>query len=634
MEVTKKNEGTLVHGLPLFIGFIIVLLAAANFYFILRGAYGKFAFADLYPNVKSLKALYQSKKQTVAILNSVYTKNLLPEGSSWLEDNLATWNKFTSNFNYKVDIISDEFLEVKDISNFDILILPGSKSLSDKEIIKIKKYLEQGGNVLSTSGTASFSSDGKWRGWNFFSEVFGIQFSREIKNDEITKTHTLKGGQPITAEIPAGYALNIATWDKPIAVEVLEPRTIQLSYWYNYKQEQGLVREEIKKSGGIVCGQYGKGRFIWMGFEINSIIGSIENHIYLERLVKNSLNWLARNPIIYVRDWPNDFNSAALVLPYIKEGSTASAQLIQMLRNKNVPATFIVDQEQINTSNKGFLNNLYKYGEVIPAISFGFPSDLSDTSGKYFDYHSQYTSVKNSKTLLEGILKAKVNGIMPKHGLFDKSTLKALSDLDFNFLISDSINGKSLPKNIIVNKKRIVAMHKSNKDDYYIIRDRGLTDSEFQFYTYQEDIDRILFEGGLYIYEPHSDYQLMPQYAEVSNQVIDDLVHKNYWITNASQISKWLNMKNQIEVNVKQIGKSRVRLTISNYSNNAAEDIEVDVDLSEKVRNIIITAEIIGTKLPKFKKLNDDNSLRLTIDELRSNESRIYYVDYSRMTDI
>jgi hypothetical protein len=297
MEVTEKNDGVFRIGIPLFIGLIVVLFAIANFYFILRGVYGNFTSEELYPNLTSLQMLFTSQKQKAAILNSVYTKNLLPEGSTWLEDNLKTWKKFTTNFNYDFEIISDEFIETNGLSEFDLLILPGSKALSDKEIIRIKKYLEYGGNVLATSGTASYSNDGKWRGWNFFSEVFGIRFAKEIKSEEITKVHTLRGGLPLTANIPAGYSLKVATWDRPIAAEVLDPRSIQLSYWYDYKFEQGLVREEIKRSAGIVYGEYGKGRFIWMGFEINSVTGSIDDHIYLERLLGNSFNWLCRNQL-------------------------------------------------------------------------------------------------------------------------------------------------------------------------------------------------------------------------------------------------------------------------------------------------------------------------------------------------
>lgn len=634
MEVTKKNDGMFKIGIPLFIGLIVVLFAIVNFYFVLRGVYGKFTAEELYPNVTSLQTLFTSHKQKAAILNSDYTKNLLPKGSTWLEDNLKTWKKFTTNFNYEYEIVSDELIETNGLSEFDLLILPGSKSLSDKEIIRIKKYLEQGGNVLATSGTASYSNNGKWRGWNFFSEVFGIRFAKEIKSEEITKVHTLRGGLPLTANIPAGYSLKVATWDRPIAAEVLDPRSIQLSYWYDYKYEQGLVREEIKKSAGIVYGEYGKGRFIWMGFEINSIIGSIDDHVYLERLLRNSLNWLCRNPIAYVRDWPNDFNAAALFLPYFGSDFSSTSALLDIVKKKKISPTFIIDQDQIRNDNKEQLKVLSQYGEVIPAIAFGYPSALYDTTRNLFDYQSQLQSITRAKSSIEEISAKKVNGVLPLFGLFDKSTLKALTSADYNYLISDSINGNSLPKTLSWNNQRIIGMYKSSHDDNDVIGNFGLTDSVFQFYTYQEDIDRILFEGGLYMLKSHSAYQLQPQNIGVINNVIDDLRKKNFWIATASEISRWFNTKTQIEVGVKRIGSRRVRLTVSNSGESIAEKIEVDADLSEKVNNILLSAEIIGTRLPKFKKLNGGSLIRLTIDELKPHESRIYYIDYDNTKNI
>ena len=67
---------------------------------------------------------------------------------------------------------------------------------------------------------------------------------------------------PITAGIPTGYTLNIATWDRPIYAEIVEPRTTQASFWFDFRREAGLVREQIKKSAGIAFGTYGNGRFV------------------------------------------------------------------------------------------------------------------------------------------------------------------------------------------------------------------------------------------------------------------------------------------------------------------------------------------------------------------------------------
>ena len=82
------------------------------------------------------------------------------------------------------------------------------------------------------------------------------------------------------------------------------------------------------------------------------------------------------------------------------------------------------------------------------------------------------------------------------------------------------------------------------------------------------------------------------------------------------------------------MGSRRVRLTVSNSGESIAEKIEVDADLSEIINNILLSTEIIGTKLPKFKKLNGGSLIRLTIDELKPHESRIYYIDYDNTKNI
>jgi hypothetical protein len=136
------------------------------------------------------------------------------------------------------------------------------------------------------------------------------------------------------------------------------------------------------------------------------------------------------------------------------------------------------------------------------------------------------------------------------------------------------------------------------------------------------------------MFKSHFAYQLQFKNISVINTVIDDLRKKNFWIATGSEISRWFNTKAQIEVGVKKMGSRRVRLTVSNSGESIAEKIEVDADLSEKANNILLSAEIIGTKLPKFKKLNGGSLIRLTVDELKPHESRIYYIDYDDTKNI
>jgi peptidoglycan/xylan/chitin deacetylase (PgdA/CDA1 family) len=618
------NQATIIFAGSLFLAGSILV-----YYFILQGIFGRFSAAEFLPDTGIMESVVFGGEADVAILYSRYTENMLPEGSTWLSDNITTWKKFLKNMKVGYNVITDEAIETGKHSKYKILILPGSKSLSDREIVQIKKYIDEGGSVFATSGTASYSDDGKWRGWEFFSEVFGLRFSKEIENDNITKIHTLRGGLPLTANIPTGYPLKVATWDRPMAVEVLDPRTTQVSFWYNYRLEDGLVREEIKKSAGIISGNYGRGRFVWMGFEINSVIGVQEDYIYFDRLFNNCVNWLSYNPIAYVKDWPGGYEAAAVIMPALTEEVSNVRNIFGILSSERIKASFFVDPAKAK-ENASLVKSLTNYGDVSAMVDIGYLASVNDTVNKLDDYNLQLDKLKNAKSVIEGITGRSVPGAYPFYGLFDQNTLRALIDAKYKFVVTDSLTDRSVPRTVILGENRIISMTKTARDDYEIIRDYGLVQPEFQLYTYQEDIDRVLFEGGLYLLKLHTDYQLKPQYHKVIKDVIKDLKKKNIWVASASEIEKWYEKRNYVEIRVDRRGERRVAVTVSNPGKETVNGIILDVDLNDDASNIRLSSEIIGTKSAKFQYNKDKKIAYLFIDDLRPGESRTYYLDYDK----
>ena len=631
MEI-KKKKGQINQGLIVFSGLIFLIGAVLTYFFILRGVYGSFNTKELIPDSKVIKSLFTSTKATVGVLYSQYTENMLPEGSTSLYDNINTWERFLDNSKTKYDIITDKTIELGQLYKYDLLVLPGSRSLSDKEISEIKKYIDRGGSVFATSGTASFSDDGKWRGWDFFTEVFGLNFIKEIKNDKYTKLHTLRGNLPITANIPTGYPLRVATWDKPISAEVMEPRTTQISFWYNFKLDSGLVRESIKKSAGIVSGTYGRGRFVWMGFGINSIIGVRDDYVYFDKLFNNSIKWLTYKPIAFAKDWPAGYDAAAMIIPVVDKDQYNVQNLLSILSVEKVKATFFVNP-RIAQSNKPLIKSLLGYGEIGSFVDIGYLNSVNDTINSLNDYDTQVQKLKEANAVLEGITGRKVTGVIPYYGLYDQNTLRALSNNGYNYILTDSLTDRSVPKNIIIDGNKITAMTKTARDDYEVIRDFGLTQSEFQFYTYQEDIDRILFEGGMYVFKLHTNYQCTPSNVNVAGQVIAELKKKNFWIATGNEIRKWYEGKNSVQIRADQRGPKRIALTISNPGTSTVNNLVIQVEINAPADKIDLSTEIIGTKKARFDYDKSNKVVYVYINDMNPNESRTYYLDYYDQPD-
>jgi peptidoglycan/xylan/chitin deacetylase (PgdA/CDA1 family) len=625
----KRKRGGINQSLIVISGLIFLIGSVLTYFFILRGVYGPFNTSKLIPDSKVLKSVISGTKPTVCILYSQYTQNMLPEGSTWLEDNITTWKKFLANEGLKYDVITDKAIEIGQLNNYDLLVLPGSKSLSDKELIEIKKFLNNGGSIFATSGTASYSDDGKWRGWDFFSEVFGLNFTKEISNDEFTKLHTLRGNFPITANIPTGYSLRVGTWDRPICVEVMDPRTTQISFWYNFKNDSGLVRENIKKSAGMVTGTYGRGRFLWMGFELNSVIGAQEDYIYFDRLFANSIKWLTYKPIAFAKDWPAGYDAAAMLAPIVDRDPTNIENLLSVLKSENVKATFFINPQQAKL-NRNLIKSLSRYGEIGSLVDIGYLNSVNDTINSLNDYDAQVQKFSNAKSLLEEITGKKVDGAIPYYGLFDQNTLKAMTNDGYSYVVTDSLTDRSVPRKITIDNKQLAIMTKTARDDYEVIRDFGLTDTEYQFYTYQEDIDRILFEGGMYLFKMHTEYQCAPANINVVKEVIDDLKRKNFWITTGNEIENWYAMKSSVEIRADRRGSNRIALTISNPGSSTANNLVIQVELDAPANRITMDTEIIGTKKAKFDFDKKNKIVYVYVNDLEPNESRTYYLDFSQ----
>jgi hypothetical protein len=627
----RQSKGLRVNYLIIFLsGLVLLILGILVFLLVIRNVYGNYEIKEILPTENNISLLTFDKQKKAALLYSQYTQNMMPEGSTWLSDNVDTWETFLRNENVKFDVISDENIENGEHMDYKMLILPGSKSLSDKELLQIKKYLEKGGSVFATSGTATYSDEGKWRGWNFFTEVYGISFTTEIKPEETFKVHTLRGNLPLTAGIPTGYTLNIATWDRPIYAEILEPRTTQVSFWYDFRREAGLVREEIKKSAGISYGTYGNGRFVWYGFELNSVVGKREDYIYFEKLFINSINWLTYNPTAYVKDWPAPYDAALVFIPTLSKDIYNINNILPSLNTYRFPATFFVDPF-VAVKNKSLVRNLSKYGDVGALVDVGYLESATDTVNKLYDKDVQYSSLKYAVDSLSKITNSNIKSLMPLNGFYDENTLQAMSKENFEFLITDSLTDRSVPKTIVRDEKPILLITKTARDDYEVVRDYGLKDTEFQKYTYIEDIDRLLFEGGLYVFKVHTNYQLQPQYSGVVNDVMRYARNHNIWITSLPALRTWWLRKNRVELRYESRSKRRITLEVTNPSNKKSENIVVQVHLNKKIKNLQVSSDIINTEIPEYRVDMENQVIYLYISELDSHETRSYLLDFENV---
>lgn len=635
---SSKDNNDLIRGLKVnsllifFSGFAILIGSLLVFLLIVKSVYGNYTFSEIYPSKENI--LVHNVEKKAALLYSTYTENMSDDGNTWVQDNLDTWMNFLKKFNVSYDILTDIDIEKGKHFDYELLVLAGTKSLSEKEISQIKRYADNGGSIFATGGVGTYSEEGKWKGWQFFTETFGMKFTKEIlEKDETTKVHTLRGNLPITAGIPTGYALRIATWDRPIYSEILEPRVKQVSYWFDYRREKGLVTEEIKKSAGMAFGNYGKGRFIWYGFEINSVIGKQRDHIYFGRLFQNCINWLTYQPTSFIKDWPAPYDAAAVLLPAFDENFTNINAVKRLLNQNNYPSAILINSE-LALSNPKMTKSLDQYAEIIPIIDFENKNSYNEEDNGLGNLETQINNIRNVADPLLKLTNTKIDGVMAKNSKYNQKTLKAMTTENISFLITDSLTDRSVPKKVVMNEKPVFLITKTARDDKQIIGQYGLNNLEYQKYTYKEDVDRILFEGGLYVMKFHNNLQFRPGYVTVIKDLVNYIRAKNIWFTSITNLVGWWKKQSGIELRYDTRSKRRIAVEVSNHEKYTTDKFIVQIFINKNVSNIEVTADMIHTPIPQYEFDSTKNVLYLYVDNLKADETRTFLVDFDNQDEL
>ena len=146
---------------------------------LLESALGAFRIQDASP-----AKIGEDLRPRVALLNSNYTRNAhravtyRDTSTAWVDQTLLSWREFfiEADPNIPFEDISDQDLEAGALEDFEVLVLPSARALSDLQIRRIQEFMTTGGSVLATWQPGIYREDGSWRGWGFMEDTFGLEF--------------------------------------------------------------------------------------------------------------------------------------------------------------------------------------------------------------------------------------------------------------------------------------------------------------------------------------------------------------------------------------------------------------------------------------------------------------------------
>ncbi|HEX2983189.1 MAG TPA: hypothetical protein VHO28_06560 [Ignavibacteriales bacterium] len=607
--------------LIIFFGAAMLAASAIVYFLILRSIYGNIAVSEISPTRENIiKAGFADKK--IAILHSKYTENMLAAKSDSYLDNITVWKRFLSNRHYKYDVITDEMLESGEHYKYSAIILPGASALSKIEIFQLKKYLEAGGGIFGTGGIGLYSEIGKWKDWSFYSEVFGLEFSYENKPDSGLSICTIIGGLPITAGIPSGYAFKIASWTSPIACKTAEPRTISAGYLFNYRTKKGLILDEIEKSSAISYGNYGDGRYIWFGFQLDAITGAKTDHIYFEKLINNSLNWVVKRPDAYITNWPDAHDAAAIVL-VMEGGGRFSSRLASLLDSLDIPANLAFDGGRIHYDNV----------QTVPQkIDMGMYTDIKfSSSDDSYNYLWKRDKLLYSQNSMKDKYKEGAGFLLFRKNTSHVNTLKAAEYAGINCVFYDSLADRSEPVVEKYGDYSCLIVPVTARSERFLYVNENIKTREHLAYTFKEDIQRIQLEKGIYALKIHADMLGDPAIYNSIADALKYLKQKNIWIASVSALKKWRFCKERLNLSVEERSAKRTSIKITNNNGIPVKDVAIVVNLNLRAVDVQITSDIFGDPKPEYAYDLNSQSVLIKIKEIAPGKSISYSIDYENL---
>jgi peptidoglycan/xylan/chitin deacetylase (PgdA/CDA1 family) len=101
---------------------------------------------------------------------------------AWMGATLDNWRAFLRSSGATVHEISDADVESGRLDAYDLLVLPSTTALSDRQIAQIKDYMYGGRSVMASWTPGIYRPDGSWRGWSFVEEAFGVETTGFIEH--------------------------------------------------------------------------------------------------------------------------------------------------------------------------------------------------------------------------------------------------------------------------------------------------------------------------------------------------------------------------------------------------------------------------------------------------------------------
>lgn len=521
-------------------------------------------------------AAQDRKGGVVAVLNSGATNKIYRKKGADYRLIFNIWLAVIGRQALEFKIITDKDLETNHLTDYSVLVLPGSVALSDSELNSIQNFVRSGGGLLIQGASGVLRTNGSWRGWDFIKELVGLSEIRALKKKEYKSLYlTLGAGSPITLNLPTGLRLENLFYNENYA-GISEK---QDAYW-SEQLKPLYVSDRNTYYTAIKTARYGDGRVCWFGFNIESISEQPVHQRILLTLFENTLRWLKKEPVVQIAFWPGGKRKAVGLTFDCESNFENLVNLLDRQDAKSLRFTFFMLSSMAQRFPE-LVRRAATIGEV--AIHGDDHSAFRRQS-----YQTQFQRLRRAREKLQSLAGGEVISFRPPFEEFDKNTLLVLKDLGIRNFFSDYTNSSSpnfqaLPQagsaELGGPPPDLISLPRPNYDDYDLFVEHQLSNDQAIEYIF-EDLNRVSKEGGLYVLNMHTTAPwggLTRERIRVLSTLMDRLRHDDdVWVTTVQEASDWWRERSRMELRATKHPLG-LKLYVFNRNEKPVSDLVVEV---------------------------------------------------------
>jgi len=505
----------------------------------------------------------------IGLVHSSLTKNLLhAEDTNFYP--ARDWELFFLNKKISYEVFNDEALDDYEFDEVDVLILPSIEILSNDGFENLKDFLNEGKRLFILGQLGVQDDDGNNRQDDLLQSLGGFQVNEFLDRNLIAKNHTLYANNFLTHNLQINTSLILLNNFQLLYTENTSGKIIKLG---EYTDNDETYDNHLKS--GIAMVEKEKGRLIWFGFQLSQISVDDDGTEALQKLIFNSIEWLAGKPIAWVNPLPANINSATIFTSVLVTPNTFTDKETEPFKTYSAESSFFLSPSAL----KSFP------GEVERLDSFGDIHVLYDEF-EYLDFSQadKIITLENAVQTLRSETRQSLHGIKYLNGNRQKNNFEksVINSFDFLTYEDNSIISSEKKRGLSFNNIKMIFPPFNftiQRNNFY--RNNELAD-------YKEHFNNVQKYGGIMpvIYMNQNSQFNSSIDRDTFKKILNHSRNNSSWVTTYSEIVDWLISKENISVNIKEIGeKPVISLVIENRNKDRVENVGVRLILPEGYRN-------------------------------------------------